>query len=138
MDSSVVLTVSFLVYSVGIIAFGLYSTRLRKKTTDDFVLANRELGPWASSLSASASAESGWVMLGLVGEAYLYGAAAFWIIPGIAAGYIFNWYVIAERLRKATLASGAVTLPQFITHRFGANSAAAPRVKLSMAPLAAP
>lgn len=124
MDSSFVLVASFVVYSAGIIAFGLYSTRLRKKTSDDFVLANRELGPWASSLSASASAESGWVMLGLVGEAYLYGAAAFWIVPGIAAGYIFNWFVIAERLRKATLDSGAVTLPQYILKRFGADSRA--------------
>ena len=89
-----VLTISFIVYSAGIIAFGLYSTRLRKQTSDDFVLANRELGPWTSSLSASASAESGWVMLGLVGEAYALGLAAIWIIPGIAVGYLFKWFVI--------------------------------------------
>lgn len=124
MESNVLLAISFIVYNIGIISFGLYSTKLRKKTTDDFVLANRELGPWASSLSASASAESGWVMLGLVGEAYLIGAAAFWIIPGIAVGYLFNWFVIAERLRKATLGSGAVTLPQYILHRFGPKSKA--------------
>jgi sodium/proline symporter len=97
---------------------------MRKKTTDDFVLANRELGPWAASLSASASAESGWVMLGLVGEAYLFGAAAFWIIPGIAIGYLFNWFVIAERLRKISTDGSIVTLPQYIVHRFGKNSKA--------------
>jgi sodium/proline symporter len=123
-DSSVVLTISFIVYTVGIIATGIYSTKLRKRTEADFVLANRELGPWISALSASASAESGWVMLGLVGEAYLFGISAFWIVPGIAAGYLFNWFVIAERLRKSTLESGAVTLPQFICHRFGVNSTA--------------
>jgi sodium/proline symporter len=97
---------------------------MRKKTTDDFVLANRELGPWAASLSASASAESGWVMLGLVGEAYLFGAAAFWIIPGIALGYLFNWFVIAERLRKISTDGSIVTLPQYIVKRFGKNSKA--------------
>lgn len=118
------LIISFVVYTSGIIAIGLYSSKLRKKTSDDFVLANRELGPWASALSASASSESGWVMLGLVGEAYLYGAAAFWIVPGIAAGYLFNWYVIAERLRKSTLDTGAATLPQYIMHRYGRNSKA--------------
>ena len=47
MDSNLILTVSFVVYSLGIILFGLYSTRLRRKTTEDFILANRELGPWA-------------------------------------------------------------------------------------------
>jgi len=118
------LILSFIIYTVGIITVGLYSARLRKKTSDDFVLANRELGPWASALSASASSESGWVMLGLVGAAYGTGAATFWIIPGIAAGYLFNWFFVAERLRKSTLDTGAVTLPQYIMHRFGPKSPA--------------
>lgn len=122
MESSYVLAVSFVIYTLAIIVTGLYSTRLRKRTEADFVLANRELGPWVSALSASASAESGWVMLGLVGEAYLFGLSAFWIVPGIAAGYLFNWFVIAERLRRSTAESGAVTLPQFISHRFGNGS----------------
>lgn len=124
MDSQIVLTVSFIAYNLFIIGFGLYSVKQKKKTADDFVLANRELGPFASSLSASASSESGWVMLGLVGEAYLYGAAAFWIIPGIAAGYLFNWFVIAERLRQATKSSESVTLPQYFLHRFGKDKPA--------------
>ncbi len=124
MDSNLVLTLSFVVYSAGIIAFGLYSTKLRKKTEDDFVLANRELGPWAASLSASASSESGWVMLGLVGEAYAFGYSALWIIPGIAVGYLFNWFVIAERLRKSSHETGAITLTQFVMHRFGPKSVA--------------
>ncbi len=124
MDSNTILAISFVVYSLFIIGVGLYSTRSKKKTSDDFVLANRELGPWASALSASASAESGWVMLGLVGVAYVSGAAAFWIVPGIALGYIFNWFIIAERLRKVTTDSGAVTLPQYIMHRFGPKSPA--------------
>jgi len=118
------LIISFIIYTIGIISIGLYSSRKRKRTTDDFVLANRELGPWVSALSASASAESGWVMLGLVGEAYLFGAAAFWIVPGIAAGYLFNWLVIAEKLRKSTLESGAATLPQYIMGRYGKHSQA--------------
>lgn len=124
METNLLLIISFIVYSAGIVLIGVYSSRRKKQTTDDFVLANRELGPWVSALSASASAESGWVMLGLVGEAYLYGAAAFWIVPGIAAGYLFNWYVIAEKLRQSTTASSAVTLPQYLLHRFGKNSTA--------------
>lgn len=118
------LILSFIIYTLGIVSVGLYSARRRKKTTDDFVLANRELGPWASALSASASSESGWVMLGLVGAAFRTGAASFWIIPGIAMGYLFNWFFVAERLRKSTLNTGAVTLTQYIMHRFGRKSPA--------------
>ena len=124
MDYNFLLITSFVVYSAAIVFVGLYSAKWRKKTTDDFVLANRELGPWASALSASASSESGWVMLGLVGEAYLFGMAAFWIVPGIAAGYLFNWLVVAEKLRQKTKEYDAVTLPQYIRHRFGKNSKA--------------
>lgn len=124
MDYNFLLITSFVVYSAAIVFVGLYSAKWRKKTTDDFVLANRELGPWASALSALASSESGWVMLGLVGEAYLFGMAAFWIVPGIAAGYLFNWLVVAEKLRQKTKEYGAVTLPQYICHRFGKNSKA--------------
>ena len=38
--------------------------------------------------------------------------------PEFAMGYLFNWFVIAERLRKTTLAQNAVTLPQFIAELF--------------------
>gem|GEM_PF-6601136 len=48
------LVISFVAHTLGIISIGLYSSRLRKETSDDFVLANRELGPWVSALSASA------------------------------------------------------------------------------------
>ncbi len=136
MESDLLLTLSFACYSLLIVAVGLYSMKLKKETADDYVIANRELGPIASSLSASASAESGWVMLGLVGEAYQYGSAAFWIVPGIAAGYIFNWFFIAERLRKSTLDSGAVTVPQYLLHRFGRNSAALRYISVTIITLA--
>ena len=124
MESNLVVIVSFAVYSLFIIGTGLYTTRLRKKTDADFVLANRELGSWAASLSASASSESGWVMLGLVGMAFSSGLSTAWVIPGIGAGYLFNWFVVAERLRKATAETGALTLPQYISARFGPDSKA--------------
>jgi len=104
------------------VATGLYSMRKRKNTDDDYVLANRELGPWAAALSASASSESGWVMLGLVGMAFSSGFSAMWIVPGIAIGYLFNWFVIAEKIRKASATDGSVTLPQFIANLFDKDS----------------
>ncbi len=124
MESNTIVAVSFIAYSLIVILIGLYTTRFRKKTGEDFVLANRELGPWAASLSASASAESGWVMLGLVGMAFTSGLSALWIAPGIGLGYLFNWFVLAERLRKESLSLNAVTLPQFISKKFDVNSKA--------------
>ena len=121
MESNSVVAISFIVYSLFIVAVGVYATGFRKKTDDDFVLANRELGPWASALSASASAESGWVMLGLVGLAFTSGLSAFWIAPGIGLGYLFNWFVIADRLRNESSDLRAATLPQYIMRKFGGS-----------------
>jgi hypothetical protein len=49
MEHSTLILISFIVYSLFIIGVGLYSTRRRKKTVADYVLANRELGPWVSA-----------------------------------------------------------------------------------------
>ncbi|UCG52848.1 MAG: sodium/proline symporter [Candidatus Latescibacterota bacterium] len=116
---STILIVSFSIYTIGIVMAGLISARFRKDTTDDFYLASRELGPWASALSASASSESGWVMLGLVGAAFTGGVSTLWLIPGCAAGYFFNWYFVADRVRRASKKTGAQTLPELLASRFG-------------------
>ena len=69
-------------------------------------------------MSASASSESGWVTVGLVGWAFRSGVSAYWIIPGCLAGILFNWWVIAPRLRIRSEALGALTLPDFFAMSF--------------------
>ena len=116
------LLISFIIYTCGIVLVGLFASRFRKKSHDDFFLANRELGSWSSAISASASSESGWVMLGLVGAAFTGGISSIWLIPGCAAGYLFNWYVLADRLRKASAETESQTLPEFLAARFDSRS----------------
>ena len=107
MESSALLIGSFVVYSLGIVAVGLWSSKRSKRTADDFVLANRELGPWAASLSASASSESGWVMLGLVGLAFTDGFSAFWIVPQNVLQRELEFASLAIRRLLAVAVSGA-------------------------------
>ena len=58
----------------------------------------RSLSGPVAALSASASSESGWVTLGLVGWAFTEGVKAYWIIPGCVLGFLFNWFVVAGPL----------------------------------------
>ncbi len=74
--------ISFVVYTVAIGLLGIYSAKFSQPTDSDFLLADRGLGPWVAGLSAAASAESGWVTLGLVGTAYKTGIGTFWLVPG--------------------------------------------------------
>lgn len=113
-----VVIVSFAVYTLAIVLIGLYSARYARRSNEDFFLAGRSLGPWVGALSASASSESGWVTLGLVGWAFTNGVAAYWIIPGCLLGYLFNWFVIAGRMSERTRALRALTLPDFFAFQF--------------------
>jgi sodium/proline symporter len=106
--------VSFALYTLAIMVVGVYSARYAKRTSSDFLLASRGLGAWVAGLSSAASAESGWVTLGLVGISFKTGIGALWIVPGTVLAFLFNWVVIANRLRRTSLERGALTIPDVL------------------------
>ncbi len=116
--NNTVFAVSFGLYTLGIVAVGLYSAKFAKRSDEDYFLAGRSLGSWVAALSASASSESGWVTLGLVGWAFTSGVSAYWIIPGCLLGFIFNWFFVAGRLRDRSAELGALTIPDFFAFSF--------------------
>ncbi|MCP4594307.1 MAG: sodium/proline symporter [bacterium] len=116
--NTTVVAVSFALYTAAIIAIGLYSAKFARRSDEDYFLAGRSLGAWIAALSASASSESGWVTLGLVGWAFTSGVSAYWIIPGCILGFLFNWFVLAGRLRDRSLELNALTLPDFFAFSF--------------------
>ncbi len=105
---------SFAIYTLVVIGVGLYATRFARGDSDDFFLAGRSLGPWVAALSASASAESGWVTMGLVGAAFLHGMQTYWIIPGCLIGFMFDWFVMAGPMAERARKMGAVTVPDIL------------------------
>jgi len=114
----VLFTVSFAAYTLLVVGVGVWSASRAGRSDEEYFLAGRSLGPWVASLSASASSESGWVTLGLVGWAFANGMQAFWILPGSLLGFAFNWFVLAGRLRQASGRDDAVTLPDFLSRHF--------------------
>lgn len=109
---------SFIAYTLAVVAVGVYSSRFAKQSDEDFFLAGRSLGKWVGALSASASSESGWVTLGLVGMGFVTGVQAYWMVPGCVLGYTFNWLVLAEPLRRRSAELGSLTLPDFFSQHF--------------------
>ncbi len=115
---TIVVITAFSLYTLAIVAIGLYAARYSRDSDEDFFLAGRSLGSWVAALSASASSESGWVTLGLVGEGFALGVKAYWIIPGCLLGFLFNWYVIAGRMSARARQLDALTLPDFFAFSF--------------------
>jgi sodium/proline symporter len=115
------LALAFIAYLAVLVVFGVLAFR-RTRTFDDYYLAGRRLNPWVTALSAEASAESGWLLLGLPGQAFSQGIGAFWIALGCISGTFFNWTALAGRLRKITGFFRAITIPDYLESRFEDNS----------------
>ncbi|BEU87689.1 sodium/proline symporter PutP [Selenomonas sp. TAMA-11512] len=118
MTDNILIIIAFIVYLSLMMLIGIYYYR-RTRNMADYILGNRKLGAWVTSLSAEASDMSGWMLMGLPGFAYLAGLNAGWIALGLALGTYFNWKFVAERLRKYTeLANNSLTIPDFLQNRY--------------------
>jgi sodium/proline symporter len=118
MQPSLTLTISFIVYTLAIVLVGLYSAKFASRSTSDYLLARKGLSAWVTALSASASSESGWVTLGLVGTAFNEGLAAIWVAPGCLLGYVFNWWFMAKPIQKFSSENEVYTVPDMLVTIF--------------------
>ena len=95
------IALAFILYLAGMMCIGLYYSR-QQKNLSSYILGDRKLGPWLTSMSAEASDMSGWMLMGLPGYAYLHGLSAFWTGIGLIIGTWANWVLVSTRLRHYT------------------------------------
>jgi sodium/proline symporter len=109
MTNTTAILVTLVIYKIVLILIGLWANK-RTKSTSDYFLGGRKLGPWVAALSASASSSSAWTLLGVSGAAYLWGLPAIWLFPATLSGFMINWFYIAPRLSVHGAKVGAITL----------------------------
>jgi len=110
--------ITFIGYLIFMLAIGSHFYK-RNESLSDYLIGDRKLNKWVTSMSAQASDMSGWLLLGLPGYAYLQGLEACWIALGLAVGTYLNWKFVARRLRCYTeIAGDAITLPDYFANRF--------------------
>ncbi len=120
--TNIVIICAIVLYMVVMIIVGLVSSK-KTKSSDDFYLGGRKLGPLVTAMSAEASDMSGWLLMGLPAVALMCGLAeASWTAIGLAIGTYLNWLFVAKRIRKYSHHVGAFTLPDFFARRFGDKS----------------
>jgi len=113
--------IAFVCYSLAVLGIGLWATRKPQHTAEEIHLGNREHGTWTSALSTSASTESGFVLLGMVGMSFSEGLSVFWMVPAGILGYALNWLVLAPKLREKSARLNAVTVPEYLALSTGAT-----------------
>ena len=117
----------FAAYLLILAVIGVYCMRFNR-TLADFVLGGRRMGVWVTAISAQASDMSAWLLIGLPAAAYFTGLSAIWMLVGCTAGIVFNWVVIAPRLRRDSEQYGALTIPDYLSSRYSGGRAPLVRI----------
>lgn len=121
MDGNTIqILIAMVLYMAAVIVIGVVYAKRANKSSDNYFLGGRSLGPWVTAMSAEASDMSGWLLMGLPGVAYWCGLAdAAWTAIGLAIGTYFNWLIVSKRLRRYSVrANNSITLPDFFSNRF--------------------
>ncbi|MGH3719703.1 MAG: cation acetate symporter [Pseudonocardiaceae bacterium] len=87
----------------------------KARSTSDFLLASRTMGPRLNAAAISGEYVSAASFLGVAGLVLKGGVDALWYPVGFAAGYLALLLFVAAPLRR----SGAYTLPDFAEARLG-------------------
>lgn len=120
-DFNLPIVITFSCYSILMISIGFYFFN-QNKTSSDYFLGNKKMGPVISALSAGASDMSGWLLMGLPGALYLSGLVEFYIAIGLSIGALLNWLFVAKRLKIYTNSiSKSLTIPDYLEARFNDN-----------------
>ena len=119
MTDIVQIMITMICYMLAVIGIGFAFARRANRSSDDYFLGGRTLGPWVTAMSAEASDMSGWLLMGLPGVAYWCGVAdAAWTAIGLGLGTYINWLITSRRLRRYSEKANAITLPEFFSNRF--------------------
>lgn len=100
---------------------GLLSSK-KITNTSDFYVGGKKLGYWVAALSARATGESGWLLLGLTGMGALMGLKAFWVVLGEVLGVTLCWLLMAKKFKWLTDHFNSITVPDYLSSRFKTSS----------------
>jgi sodium/proline symporter len=96
---------------------GWFASR-RVKSLGDYIAAGKKLGFLPAALSARATGESAWLLLGLTGMGAAIGLQAFWVVVGEIVGVGVAWLMMNRRFNRLTTKYGALTIPDYLEARF--------------------
>ncbi len=105
-------------YFAVLLAIGVYTSKMAKSYSE-YNLAARSNNKWIAGISTQSSSTSGWMLLAMPGLAFTYGFGVIWTLIGWMGGSLFNWLVLAKRLRLATETYDSVSIVEYFEKRTG-------------------
>ncbi len=115
------LIISFIFFIALMLCIGLIAASRSKATSQDYILANRNVGPFATALSTVSTCHSGFMFIGMIGFTYRFGISSIWMIVGWLVGDYIAWRWVYPKLRNTTEATKSLTLPEFVVGHLAGN-----------------
>lgn len=109
-----VVVCSFLFFLAVFVVIGVSSARVRKSTTDEYLLAGRNVPPWLVALSAVATNNSGFMFIGMIAYTYRVGIESIWMMIGWVVGDFAAWLLVHPRVRRDSERHGIATVPALL------------------------
>ena len=119
----IALLLSFLLFMTFFAAVGLSSMRVKKDTTDDYLVAGRGMHPGLAALSAVSTWNSGYMFIGFIGFVYLYGYSAIWISVISMGGQIVAWVWVFKFIQTEAQGRNVRSLSSLVANVKGAPEA---------------
>ncbi len=102
------------VYLVAMLGFGWWG-KSRTRTTSDYLVAGRRLGPLLYTGTMAAVVLGGASTVGGVGLGYQYGISGMWLVVAIGTGVLLLSLLFAPTIQKLKI----YTVSQMLTLRYG-------------------
>lgn len=110
-------TGSFLFFLIAFTGIGVLSSRKKTASSEDYLVASRDVNPWLIALSAVSTNNSGYMFIGLIGFTWRSGVEAVWITFGWILGDLLTWFWVHTRVRDQSEAVGASSVPALLATR---------------------
>jgi SSS family transporter len=110
----------FIIYTMGMLALGLWASR-RVKHADDYAVARQSYGPVTLALAFAATGASGATFLGLPGLAYSNGVSVMWYAFCYPVGIYLGILICLRAVTQSGNAFGSRSIPEFLGDRYGSD-----------------
>ena len=126
-DGNTAIFFSFGCFVLLFLGIGAFAAKLSKGTEQDYLTGDRNFGPWFVGLSAGATGNSGFIMLGAVGMGYTMGLSGFLLGLSWFLGDLTFWSIFPGKINEIARQRKSSTIPQLIASVLPVKEAASLR-----------
>tara|TARA_B110000438_G_scaffold101170_1_gene100097 strand:+ start:27520 stop:29571 length:2052 start_codon:yes stop_codon:yes gene_type:complete len=119
----IVVVLSFIFFMTIFAGVGLASMRVKKDTTDDYLVAGRGMSPSLAALSAVSTWNSGYMFIGFIGFTYTMGYTVAFLAFMSTIGQFVAWIWLYKFIQKEGRERGVRSLSSLVADKAGAPEA---------------